>query len=97
MAEGATVATDSDAPRSPDNVAQAMRHHLEQMGAVTELEPGVLEVVTRAGRRWRWIRGMGGVYRFVSGTEPDSDAVRGLSLVDHHAGHHAGPHEDDAP
>jgi hypothetical protein len=58
-----------DNPEGPIS-AFATRKQLERDGEVQELEPGVLQVVTLAGRRLRWCRVFGrDLYRLASETE----------------------------
>jgi hypothetical protein len=52
------------------SAAEATRKQLEREGKVEELEPGVLQVVTLAGRRLRWCKVFGrDLYRLVSAEE----------------------------
>jgi hypothetical protein len=55
--------------------AMAKRQHVEQMGQVSEVEPGVLEVITRTGQRLRWVQTAYDWWRLCDGEISNTEAA----------------------
>ena len=59
------------APSTRPGVAHAHLKHLREMGDFSQPEPDVAIVVTRAGRRLKWLRIFGGdLWKLCSTEEP---------------------------